>query len=156
MPLTGNILIIAGVILTALMVIMPYPFFWVVWIGPFAIVSGALMNAGIDNTFIQIREHGDWSGGVLFGLASLFNGFVWEFWNYGSMNLGINTPTNPNYWDYNIPYVDVIHIFSDMPLLGYWGYIPFGVLVWQTFIWAGNLFNFDTDIELKPNFDNSN
>lgn len=151
MPLTGNILIIGGVILTALMVIMPYPFFWVVWIGPFAIVSGALMNAGIDNTFIRIREHGDWSDGVLFGLASLFNGVVWEFWNYGSMHLGITTPTNPNYWDYNIPYVDAIYIFSDMPLLGYWGYIPFGVLVWQTFIWAGHLCNFNTDIDLKPN-----
>ena len=69
------------------------------------------------------------------------------------MHLGITTPTNPNYWDYNIPYVDVIHIFSDMPLLGYWGYIPFGVLVWQTFIWAGSVFNFDTDLELTPNFD---
>jgi len=153
MPITGNGLIIAGSILTALMVVFPYPFFWVVWIGPFAIISGALMNAGIDNTFSRIKENGDWSDGILMGLASLFNGFVWEFWNYGSVHLGITTPTNPNYWDYNIPYVDVIHIFSDMPLLGYWGYIPFGVLVWQTFIWAGNVFNFDTDLELTPNFD---
>ena len=153
MKITGNTFIGVGSILIAAMVIWPYPFFWVVWIGPFAVISGILVKCNISNTFIDIAEEGDWSGGVLMGLASLFNGFVWEFWNYGSTHLGITTPTNPNYWDYNIPYVDVIFIFSDMPLLGYFGYIPFGVLVWQTFIWAGNVFGFNTDIELQPNFE---
>lgn len=153
MNIPGNALILAGAILIACMVIWPFPFFWVVWIGPFAILSGTLINCGIDNTFTQIASKGDWSSGVLMGLASLFNGFVWEFWNYGSTHLGIDTPTNPNYWDYNIPYVDVIHIFSDMPLLGYFGYIPFGVLVCQTFIWAGEVFGFNTDFELTPNMD---
>ncbi|UAA38878.1 hypothetical protein KIH87_00425 [Paraneptunicella aestuarii] len=153
MKVSGNALISLGSILIAAMVIWPYPFFWVVWIGPFAVLSGVLINCNIQNTFLNIAQRGDWSDGVLMGLASLFNGFVWEFWNYGSVGLGIHTPTNPNYWDYNIPYVDVIFIFSDMPLLGYFGYIPFGVLVCQTFIWAGVLFGFNTDIELKPNLE---
>ena len=52
--------------------------------------------------------------------------------------------------NYNIPYVDVIHIFSEMPLLGYFGYIPFGVLVWQVFIWSGKMFNFNTEILIEP------
>lgn len=152
MQVGGNALLIAGILLTAAMVIWPYPFFWVVWIGPFAIISAVLIKCNIPNTFINISQRGDWSDGVLMGLASLFNGFVWEFWNYGSVFF-VNTPTNPNYWDYNIPYVNVIHIFSDMPLLGYFGYIPFGVLVCQTFIWSGAFFGFNADYELTPNYD---
>lgn len=152
--ITSTTFIVAGSVLIAAMVIFPYPFFWVVWIGPFAVMSGTLLLANVNNVFSQIANKGDWSTGVLMGLASLFNGIVWEFWNYGSMHLGQETATNPNYWDYNIPYVDVIHIFSDMPLLGYFGYIPFGVLVYQTFLWAGALFSFDTDIELTPNYNN--
>lgn len=153
MQVSGNALLIGGSVLTAAMVMMPYPFFWVVWIGPFAILSGVLVNCNIPNTFLNISQRGDWSDGVLMGLASLFNGFVWEFWNYGSTHLGIDTPTNPNYWNYNIPYVDVVHIFSDMPLLGYFGYIPFGVLVCQTFVWAGCVFGYDYDYEITPNYD---
>jgi hypothetical protein len=63
--------------------------------------------------------------------------------------------TNPNYWRYDIPYVNVIHIFSEMPLLGYFGYIPFGVLVWQVFIWSGKMFNFDSQILILPVANNS-
>jgi len=37
-----------------------------------------------------------------------------------------------------------------MPLLGYFGYIPFGVLVWQVFIWSGKIFNFDSSILIEP------
>lgn len=64
-------------------------------------------------------------------------------WNYGSAH-----PTepiaNPNYWVYDVPYVNVIHIFSEMPLEGYFGYLPFGLMVWLIFIWAGKLFGFET------------
>jgi hypothetical protein len=59
-------------------------------------------------------------------------------------------PTNPNYWIYDIPFVNVIHVFSEMPLLGYFGYLPFGILVWVVFVWAGALFGFDASLELPP------
>lgn len=76
-------------------------------------------------------------------MSSLFNGLFWEMWNYGSAH-----PTepiaNPNYWVYDVPYVNVIHIFSEMPLEGYFGYLPFGLMVWLIFIWAGKLFGFET------------
>jgi len=54
--------------------------------------------------------------------------------------------TNPNYWVYDIPCVNVIHIFAEMPLLGYLGYIPFGIMAWVVFIWLGALFSFDTGL----------
>lgn len=145
MPLNGNTMILIGAIFIAAMVYWPYKLFWVVWIGPYAVMTGILMRLNIWNPFTDIAK-GNWSAGVLIGVASLLNGFFWEMWNYGSSNPSAEPITNPNYWIYNIPYVDVIHIFSEMPLLGYFGYIPFGVLVWQVFIWSGKLFNFDTDI----------
>ncbi|MDA8224427.1 MAG: mechanosensitive ion channel protein MscS, partial [Betaproteobacteria bacterium] len=37
---------------------------------------------------------------------------------------------------------------SEMPLLGYFGYLPFGILVWIFFIWSGKLFGFDPDLGL--------
>lgn len=149
MNLNGNLLIIVGFLAIAAMVVFPYPLFWVVWIGPFAVLTGILLNLGIWNPFTDIAK-GNWGAGILIALSSLANGLFWEFWNHGSCTSDACSPTNPNFWIYDIPYVNVIHIFSEMPLLGYFGYLPFGVLVWQTFIWSGNVFGFDTDINLTP------
>jgi hypothetical protein len=33
-----------------------------------------------------------------------------------------------------------------MPLLGFMGYMPFGILAWAVFIWLGSLFGFDTEL----------
>lgn len=65
----------------------------------------------------------------LVALGSLCTGFFWELWNWGSNANPALPATNPNYWIYDIPYVNVIHIFAEMPLLGYIGYMPFGILV---------------------------
>jgi len=50
-------------------------------------------------------------------LAAIICGFFWEMWNFYSFAK----------WEYKIPFVDVFHIF-EMPVLGYAGYIPFGLL----------------------------
>jgi len=60
---------------------------------------------------------GDWRPAVSSVLAALLCGFFWEMWNSGSAAK----------WVYDIPYVNVLHVF-EMPLLGYAGYLPFGVL----------------------------
>jgi len=144
-----NLLLLLGAVAIGAMVVWPYELFWVVWIGPYMIMTGILLRSNIWNPFTEIGK-GNWAPGVLIGVASLLNGLFWEMWNYGSSNPNAEPITNPNYWIYNIPYVDVIHIFSEMPLLGYFGYIPFGVLVWQVFIWCGKMFNFDTEILIEP------
>ena len=131
------------------MVLYPYPLFWVVWIGPFAVMTGILLKLNIWNPFTPIAR-GDWSAGLLIGMASLLNGLFWEGWNYGSHALVAEPLTNPNYWVYNIPYVDVLHFYSEMPFLGYFGYIPFGVLVWQVLIWSGKLTGVSTDLTILP------
>ncbi|MCB5206589.1 mechanosensitive ion channel protein MscS [Methylovorus mays] len=150
LPLPGNLMMLAGYISIFAMVFLPYPLFWVVWIGPLVILSGQLIRKQVSSPFTALAQ-GNWNPLLLVALASLFNGFFWEIWNYGSAHPMPELQTNPNYWIYEIPYVNVIHIFAEMPLLGYFGYLPFGVLVWVVFIWAGQLFGFNTDIELTPN-----
>ncbi|SEA27529.1 mechanosensitive ion channel protein MscS [Alkalimonas amylolytica] len=148
MPLNANLLIGLGLVLLAAMVIWPYPMFWVVWIGPFLVLIGCLQRLTIWTPFTDIAK-GNWTAGVLIAVSSMLNGLFWEFWNFGSNYFVTDSITNPNYWVYNIPYLNVIHLFSEMPLLGYFGYLPFGVIVLLFFIWSGKLFGFDTDIQLN-------
>lgn len=141
-------LMLAGFLMLAAMTIWPKPMFWSVWISTLAVFSGILLRDKIWNPLSAMAE-GNWTPAVLIALSSVFNGFFWEMWNYGSAHPDPSLQTNPNYWVYNVPYVNVIHLFSDMPLLGYFGYLPFGILVWVIFIWAGKVFGFRTDLALS-------
>jgi hypothetical protein len=125
----------------------PYPLFWAMWIAPLIGIAGILMMQNIWTPLTAIST-GNWSPALLIALSSLFNGFFWEVWNFGSAH-PVLPVTNPNYWVYDIPYVNVIHIDAEMPLLGFFGYLPFGVLVWVVFIWSGKVFGFNTN--LLPN-----
>jgi len=51
---------------------------------------------------------------LMFG--SLICGFLWEFWNYWA----------PAKWYYDVPFVGMWKIF-EMPILGFLGYLPFGL-----------------------------
>jgi len=140
----GGLMFWGGFVLIFAMVFFPYPLFWVLWIGPLTIFSGQLIRKGIWTPFTAIAN-GNWGPGLLMALSAVFNGFFWELWNYGSAHPTLPV-TNPNYWDYDIPYVNVIHIFSEMPLLGYMGYMPFGVLAFVVFIWLAQLFGFNSQL----------
>lgn len=148
LALPGTLLLIAGLAMIYAMVYWPQPLFWVLWIGPMAAIVGQMLRKGVWTPFTPIAQ-GNWSPALLMALSSLFNGFFWEAWNYGSSNPNALPPTNPNYWIYDIPYVNIIHLHSEMPLLGYYGYLPFGLLVWVVFLWAGKIFGFNTDISLS-------
>ena len=65
--------------------------------------------------FFTLRQ-GDWRPVVIPALAALVCGFFWEFWNSRSAA----------HWVYSVPYVHRFLIF-EMPLLGYVGYLPFGL-----------------------------
>ena len=142
--LPGKPLLFLSFILIGAMVFFPYPLFWVMWIGTLLGFTGLLISLNVWTPFTALAN-GNWSPMLLMAISTLLNGFLWEVWNYGSAHPA--TPvTNPNYWLYDIPYVNVIHIFAEMPLLGYFGYLPFGILVWLIFIWAGKVFGFDTSL----------
>jgi hypothetical protein len=154
LALPGNLLIWVGLALIVLMVFFPYPMFWAMWVGPLSVLSGLLICNKIWTPFTAMAQ-GNWSPVMLVALSSLFTGFFWEMWNHGSEHINQISPfsplapTNPNYWIYDIPYVNVIHLFSEMPLLGYFGYLPFGILVWVFFIWAGKVLGFDSDLNAE-------
>lgn len=59
---------------------------------------------------------GDWAPVWNVMLGTLCTGFFWEMWNFYSM---------PK-WYYTVPYVGFGKIF-EMPVLGYGGYLPFGL-----------------------------
>ncbi|GGG01794.1 hypothetical protein GCM10010912_53280 [Paenibacillus albidus] len=139
-----------GLILAFGMGYYPYLLFWVLWVALVPLLSAAMALTGYWTPFTPIRN-GDWSNIMLFGLATLFNGFFWEFWNFGSEWFHDSMPTNPNYWKYSVPYLDKIHIFSEMPILGYFGYIFFGINCWIIWLIAAYIFDFDADLEVKGN-----
>jgi hypothetical protein len=59
---------------------------------------------------------GDWSVFFRFSVASLICGLCWETWNYHACAK----------WIYAVPYVHRFQIW-EMPLIGFAGYLPFGV-----------------------------
>ena len=61
-------------------------------------------------------QKGDWRLVWLPALAALFCGFFWELWNAYSLA----------HWEYSVPFVQRFHLF-EMPILGYAGYLPFGL-----------------------------
>lgn len=142
LSLPGKPLLSLSLISIVAMVFYPHPLFGVMWVGPLLGFAGLLIMLKIWTPFTALAQ-GNWSPMLLMALSTLINGFFWEVWNYGSAHPA-SPMTNPNYWVYDIPYVNVLHIYAEMPLLGYFGYLPFGLLAWLIFIWAGKVFGFNT------------
>lgn len=141
---------VLGLVLAFGMGYYPYLLFWVLWVALVPLLSAAMALTGYWTPFTSIKD-GNWSPTVLIGLATLFNGFFWEFWNFGSEWFHKSMPTNPNYWKYSVPYLDKIHIFSEMPILGYFGYLFFGINCWIIWLIAAYIFDFDADFDVTEN-----
>lgn len=95
--------------------VFPDWLFPLVWISPLLVILGMQLATGRPNIFAGV-ENRDWRQIVLPALAALICGFFWEMWNWKSLA----------HWEYSIPFVDRFRIFA-MPLLGYAGYLPFGL-----------------------------
>jgi len=139
-----------GILITFGMGLFPFLLFWGLWIGPLLLLSGAIMLTGYWTPYTPIKK-GNWNPVILIALAALFTGFFWEFWNYGSIWFHPNIHANPNFWKYSIPYVNKIHIFSELPLLGFFGYLFFGIACWVFWLIIAHLFNFSPYFDLTPN-----
>lgn len=93
----------------------PNELFPLVWVAPLLVIVSLQGLAGKETIFAPLRR-GDWRSVWCAAVASLVCGIFWELWNWRSLA----------HWAYSIPYVDRYHIFA-MPLLGYAGYLPFGL-----------------------------
>ena len=93
----------------------PDQLFPLLWVSPLLIFTSMQALFGKRTIFHPIT-HGDWSKVVCYALGGLFCGLFWEMWNYFSY---------PK-WIYEIPFVGQFKVF-EMPILGYAGYLPFGL-----------------------------
>ncbi len=96
--------------------IFPNELFPFVWAAPLALLA-VLISACGGRTALDDALLGDWRPTVHWAIAALVCGWFWEMWNWQSLAR----------WTYAVPYVGCCKIF-EMPLIGFAGYIPFGVL----------------------------
>ena len=114
-PLRSWFLLIAAAGGLAVIGIWPNCFFSLVWVAPLLILV-ALRSLQGECHPLQSFARTDWIGPASAMLAALVCGFFWEMWNAFSLAQ----------WRYSIPFVHRFEIFA-MPLLGYAGYLPFGL-----------------------------
>ena len=129
-PVVSRGLVIAefsgGIVAITLPLIWPHYAFGLIWVGPLLLLD-AINTAGRRRSAIAHLVAGDWRFVTALAVATLACGFFWEMWNFWSL---------PK-WTYNVPFVGFAKIF-EMPLLGFSGYLPFGVelfALYQTLLW---------------------
>ncbi len=140
------VVVFVGLALALGMGLFPYPLFWAIWVSLVPTLGAALILAG-KKTFLDDLRQGDWTKTCVIAVATLCNGIFWELWNFGSQWFHPTIPTTPGFWRYSVPYVDVVHVFSEMPLLGYWGYFFFGLNCWVLWNLASYFFGFDDGVD---------
>ncbi|MBV9644035.1 MAG: hypothetical protein JO334_10720 [Verrucomicrobia bacterium] len=117
-----------------------WPDYWypVLWISPLLILISVQVLLREEH-LLQRLERGEWHAITLPALAALVCGFFWEMWN------------NYSYpkWVYCIPYVQKFQIF-EMPLLGYLGYLPFGLQCYVVADLVARLVGANTAIARHP------
>jgi HAD superfamily hydrolase (TIGR01490 family) len=129
-----------GLISLASLVVWPAPLFPMLWLSPLMVVAATLMLTRRWTPFTPL-ERGDWTPLALIALACALNYFVGELWNYYS------TADNPNFWKYDVPYVGDPKLF-EMPVLGFFGYLPFGMLCWTWWLHHAALLGLDPSIDV--------
>ncbi len=144
----GLLVLFLGLGMAFLMGYFPYIMFWGIWVSLVPVLGAALILAGKRTLLNDIGESGDWTKVNLIAVATLLNGIFWELWNFGSNWFHHTFPDTPGFWKYSVPYVDVVHLFSEMPLLGYWGYLFFGVNCWILWNLASYFFGYNDEVEV--------
>jgi hypothetical protein len=85
------------------------------WMAPLLVLVSVQTLRGEMHVLASLAR-GDWRALWLAALAALLCGVFWEMWNYYSLA----------HWEYQVAFVQRFPIF-EMPLLGYAGYLPFGI-----------------------------
>ncbi len=89
-----------------------YPLIWISPLAVFVMVQTWLKEPSVLDSFAI----GNWSVFFRFSLAALICGLCWETWNWHAYAK----------WVYAVPWVHRFQIW-EMPLIGFAGYLPFGV-----------------------------
>ena len=127
---------ILGVLSLAALLTWPKYLFPITWLSLFFIFDPTNYLTGRPSITANVR-HGDWRLVVAFALGALICGFFWEMWNYQATIS----------WQYNIGFFDFARIFH-MPLLGYGGYLPFGLETYAMFHFVVGLLGWSRDANI--------
>jgi hypothetical protein len=112
---------LAGIAMLVLLLIWPIYLFPFMWMSVYFILEPVNIWLG-NNSLADFTGKRDWRPVFYLFAGALMTGFFWEFWNYFSY---------PK-WVYTIPYVGFLKIF-EMPILGYFGYLPFSLEIFAIF-----------------------
>jgi hypothetical protein len=111
--LAGFLLI--GLAMLSAMLIWPKLFFPFIWLSFYFIL--APVNVWLGNRSLsEYTAVGNWQPVVALWIGALICGFFWEMWNIYAF---------PK-WIYHVPPFEFLYVF-EMPLMGYGGYLPFGL-----------------------------
>lgn len=108
--------VLLGVLMLAATAARPSWCYPLLWLAPLVLLCALRARRGRPQILAAFLGS-DWTAPASAALAGLVCGFFWEMWNAYSLLR----------WAYHIPGVDRFRIF-EMPLLGYLGYLPFGLL----------------------------
>ncbi|MBQ2628530.1 MAG: hypothetical protein IJG13_02525 [Kiritimatiellae bacterium] len=89
-----------------------YPLLWISPVAVFLLLQFLMKEPCV----LDPVTRGNWSVFIRFAVAALVCGFCWETWNYYALAK----------WVYAVPWVQRFQIW-EMPLVGFAGYLPFGV-----------------------------
>ncbi|MDD3181077.1 MAG: hypothetical protein PHQ04_12155 [Opitutaceae bacterium] len=103
---------LAGLALTGAQPVYGYA---ALWSAPLLLAVGLALRRGKSGWWSEVAA-GDWRAAGTWALAAVGCGFFWELWNLLSFAK----------WIYTVPFVQRGLIF-EMPLLGYTGYLTFGL-----------------------------
>ena len=96
-------------------VFFPQYTFPLLWISPCMVFLLVQFLLG-ERSVLDLTAKGDWSLFYRYSIAALICGLCWETWNFHAVAK----------WVYAVPYVHAFQIW-EMPLIGFAGYLPFGV-----------------------------
>ena len=113
-PVVSVLLGIAALGLGGLVFFPQYscPLLWMSPLAVFLLVQTLLR----EESAFDCLGKGNWAMPWRFAVAALICGLVWEPWNWGAIAK----------WIYSVPYVQRWQIW-EMPLIGFAGYLPFGL-----------------------------
>lgn len=114
-PLPAFIMAATAIVSLLFIGLFPNALFFSLWISPFLLYLS--VRIFIKKPFILDNvKQGDYTNVISYAVSALICGFFWELFNMYSHAR----------WEYAIPYVQKFHLF-EMPILGYAGYLPFGL-----------------------------
>jgi hypothetical protein len=113
---------LAGWLMLVAIILAPGTAFPLVWLSLIFLLDPITSGLG-GRSLGSYLDRGDWTPVINLALGGLVCGWFWEMWNFYSM---------PK-WRYSVPHAGFARIF-EMPLLGYGGYIPFGI---EVFVFYG-------------------